>query len=184
MWQGRQTRTAIAAQHGAEQAASALVLHLQGGGDLAPVPVTDLPLADEESAYADVLCSTARFYGSETVLPPSRAGYYENHPTFGRRWVPNRRLDARRREEAAAAAAERWRDQTPARVVLTSTGLRLMPAGSPKTWLPFDHTLLTGVTTGSLEVVLTYSVCAPLLLAGPAAPWLGVAIDYLHRIAL
>ncbi|MFF1420633.1 hypothetical protein [Streptomyces sp. NPDC058280] len=51
------------------------------------------------------------------------------------------------------------------------------------TWLPFDHSLLTGVTLGHHEVVLSYSVCAPLLLAGPAAPWLGVAIEHRRRTA-
>lgn len=184
MWQGRHTRAEDSVFHETEQAASALVLHLQGGGELAPVPVADLPLADGEIAFADVLCSTARFYGGEVVHPRSDAGYFEDHPSFGRRWVPNHRLNARRRQEAAAAAEEHWRDHTPARVVLTSTGLRLRPSSSPTTWLPFDHALLTGMTAGHPEVVLSYSVCAPLLLAGPAAPWLRVAIEHLRRSAL
>ncbi|WP_256255542.1 hypothetical protein [Streptomyces sp. MUSC 14] len=163
-------------------AASALAAHLHGGGELVPVQVDDLPLADGEVAFADVTCSVARFYGSEVVCPPS-TGYFENHPTFGRRWVANNRLDARRRQEAEDAAAPQWRDHTAARVVLTSTGLRLRPHRSP-TWLPFDHALLTGVTAGRPEVVLSYSVCAPVLLAGPAAPWLGVAIEHLRCPAM
>lgn len=182
MWRRRQGRAEDAARPDAVQAGSALALHLQNGGELAAVQVDDLPLADGEIALADVTCSVARFYGTDIVDPRS-AGYFENHPAFGRRWVPNRRLDARRRQEAEAAAEPQWRDHTVARVVLTSTGVRLKPSGS-STWLPFDHALLSGVTTGQPEVVLSYSVCAPLLLTGPAAPWLGVAIVHLRRTAI
>ncbi|MFB7651534.1 MULTISPECIES: hypothetical protein [unclassified Streptomyces] len=138
-----------------------------------------LPLADGEVAFADVACSAARFYGTEVVYPRP-AGYFENHPTFGQQWVPNRRLDGRRSREAEDAAVPQWRDHTAARVVLTSTGVRLKPTGSP-TWLPFDHALLTVVSAGQPEAVLSYSVCAPVLLSGWAAPWLGVAIEHLRR---
>ncbi|MEV5059837.1 hypothetical protein AB0K94_01965 [Streptomyces sp. NPDC053794] len=141
--------------------------------------MADLPLAADETALADVMCSAARFYATDVVYP-RQAGYFEDHPTFGRRWVANNQLDARQRQEAENAAAQQWRDQMPARVVLTSTGVRLRPSGSAD-WMPFDHALLSGVTTGYSEVVLSYTVCAPLLLAGPAAPWLGVAIEHLHH---
>ncbi|GAB2787876.1 hypothetical protein [Streptomyces daliensis] len=177
MQPGGRTSTSDAVRDDAEQAASALAQHLRAGGALTPLPVPDLPLAEGEHTYADVTCMVARFYGTE-VAYPARAGYFEDHPAFGRRWVSNRRLDARRRLEAEAAAEEQWRDHVSARVVLTSTGLRLLPSGEQK-WLPFDHAFLTGVQGGS-EIVLTYSVCAPLLLAGPAAPWLGVAVDHLE----
>ncbi|MFF4500371.1 hypothetical protein [Streptomyces sp. NPDC001401] len=182
MWLRRRDRAGDAVRPDAVHAASALAFHLQGGGELVPVQVDDLPLADGEVAFADVTCSAARFYGTEVVYPQS-AGYFENHPAFGRRWVPNNRLDARRRQEAEETAAPQWRDHTVARVVLTSTGVRLRPPQSP-TWLPFDHALLTEVSAGQPEVVLSYSVCAPLLLAGPAAPWLGVAIEHLRRPAI
>ncbi|UNZ18175.1 hypothetical protein [Streptomyces sp. 891-h] len=175
MWRARQTST-DAGHLNAEQSASALAQHLQAGGALAPIPVTDLALAEEERAYADVACAAARFYGTDVIYPP-RAGYFEHHPSFGRRWVPNRRLDARRSGEAEADAQERWRDHMPARVVLTSIGLRLQPPGS--NWLPFDHALLTHAERRPSGVVLSYSVCAPLFLSGSAAPWLGVAIQHL-----
>ncbi|WP_251058502.1 MULTISPECIES: hypothetical protein [unclassified Streptomyces] len=139
-------------------------------------------MAEGELALADVMCSAARFYGTDVVSPRS-AGYFEDHPTFGRRWVPNPQLDARRHREAEAVAEPQWRDHTPARLVLTSIGVRLRPSGSP-TWLPFDHSLLSAVTAGHAEVVLSYTVCAPLLLAGPAAPWLGVAIEHLRHASL
>ncbi|MFF7166847.1 hypothetical protein ACFZBP_36615 [Streptomyces sp. NPDC008086] len=126
------------------------------------------------------MATTARFYGTEPALPPNRpAGYYEDHPAFGRRWVPNPRLDARRRREAEAAASPRWRDCAPARVVLTSTGLRIRTAYAPATWLPFDHCLLTQVVVEPHETVLSYNVCAPLLLAGPAASWIGIVTEHI-----
>lgn len=183
MWRGRRNQVEDSARHEAETPAAALVHHLQSGGALAPVRVSDLPLAAGEMAFADVSCETGRFYGTEVVYPRARAGYYEDHPAFGRRWVSNPRLNGRRRQEAEAAAEPCWRDRAPARVVLTSTGLRLRPAYAPQTWLPFDHCLLTGVTVGDSEVVLSYSVCVPLLLAGPAASWLGVAIEHLRHVA-
>ncbi len=144
-----------------------------------PVPVTGLALAAGEVAFADVQCSAARFYGTDVDYPAS-TGYFEHHPTFGRRWVSNRRLDARRHQEAEDAALPQWRDHTAARVVLTSVGVRLLPQGA-REWMSFDHALLTGVTAAPPAVVLSYSTCAPLLLSGPAAPWLGVAIEHLLR---
>ncbi|MFJ8628548.1 hypothetical protein ACIRD3_37695 [Kitasatospora sp. NPDC093550] len=178
MWRRRQHRTVETARAEGEQAASALAVHLQSGGQLVPVEAADVPLADGETVFADVWCSAARFYGTDVVYPRS-AGYWENHPTFGRQWVPNPH-DARRRREAEAAAEPQWRDHTPARLVLTSTGVRLKPTGSP-TWMPFDHCLLTDLTAGPSELVLSYSVCAPLLVSGPAVPWLVVAIEHLRQ---
>ncbi|MFF5567675.1 hypothetical protein ACFY7Z_20500 [Streptomyces sp. NPDC012623] len=180
MWSRRRGRAADAVRADAVQAASALAVHLQGGGGLLPVQVDSLALATGEVAFADVACSAARFYGTDVDYPPSGSGYFEDHPTFGRRWVTNRRLDARRRQEAENAALPQWRDHTMARVVLTSIGVRLLPVRVGD-WLPFDHALLTGVTDEQSAVVLSYSVCAPVLLSGPAAPWLGVAIDHLRR---
>lgn len=182
MWTRRRDRAEDAASPDPVQAASALTVHLQGAGSLLPVPVEDVPLADGEVAFADVTCSTARFYGTEVAYPRSSAGYFEDHPTFGRRWVSNGRLDARRRHEAEVAARPQWRDPAMARVVLTSIGVRLLPTGSPS-WLPFDHALLAEVAEEQSTVVLSYSVCAPVLLAGAAAPWLGVAIEHLRRTA-
>lgn len=179
MWRRRRDQAEGPTRTDAAQAASSLALYLQSGGELAPTQVGDLPLSDGEIAFADVTCSAARFYETEVVYPRSR-GYFENHPTFGRQWVSTNRLDARRRQEAEDGAAPQWRDHTAARVVLTSTGVRLKPTGSPA-WLPFDHALLTGVTAVQPGLVLSYSVCAPLLLSGAAAPWLGVAIEHLRR---
>ncbi|MFD5553784.1 hypothetical protein ACFWIA_08080 [Streptomyces sp. NPDC127068] len=184
MWRRRRSRGEGGVRPDGVQAASTLALYLQSGGELAPVQVADLHLTEGEIAFADVMCSAARFYGTEVVYPyPRSTGYVEDHPSFGQRWVPNRRLNARRHREAEAAAEPRWRDHTPARLMLTSAGIRLRPPGSP-TWLPFDHSLLSGVTLGRSEVVLSYTVCAPLLLTGPAAPWLGVAIEHLRRTTL
>ncbi|MFF1693532.1 hypothetical protein ACFVXC_07910 [Streptomyces sp. NPDC058257] len=180
MWSRRRDRAEDAARADAVQAASALTGHLQGGGSLVPVQAGGLALAADEIAFADVACSAARFYGTEVDYPTSASGYLQDHPTFGRQWVSNGRLDARRRQEAEDAALPQWRDHTAARVVLTSIGVRLLPAGS-RDWLPFDHALLTGVTDEESAVVLSYAVCAPLLLAGPAAPWLGIAINHLRQ---
>lgn len=94
--------------------------------------------------------------------------------------MSNGRLDARRRQEAEDTALPQWRDHTAARVVLTSAGVRLLPLGTPE-WMPFDHALLAEVSAEPPAVVLSYSTCAPLLLAGPAAPWLGVAIEHLRQ---
>lgn len=179
MWSRWRDREEGAARADAVRAASALAVHLQRGGALQPVRVNGLALVTGEVAFADLACSAARFYGTEINHPPS-AGYFEDHPTFGRQWVSNGRLDARRRREAEDAALPRWRDHTPARTVLTSVGVRLLPVGSGD-WLPFDHALLTGVTEEQSAIVLSYGVCAPLLLTGTAAPWLGVAIDHLRR---
>lgn len=165
-----------------EQAAAELANYLSTGGQLVPIPVDGLVLGKGEAAIADVGCSTARFYGTKVVYPRGHAGYFENHPTFGQRWVPNRRLDARRRQEAEAAACEQWREHASARVVLTSVGVRHNRAGI-SAWLPFDHELLVdaSVPLGESTAVLSYSVCPPLLLAGPAAPWLGTAIRHLTQ---
>ncbi|MEU9120556.1 hypothetical protein AB0C96_11965 [Streptomyces sp. NPDC048506] len=180
MWLRRRNRGQDTTRPDAAQAATALALHLQGGGELTPVPVDGPPLADGEVAFADAQCSAARFYGTEVDYPSSTNGYFEDHPTFGRRWVTNGRLDARRRQEAEDSALPQWRDHTAARVVLTSVGVRLLPVGT-NDWLPFDHALLSGIAAKPSAVVLSYSVCAPLLLSGPAAPWLGVAIEHLHQ---
>ncbi|MYU02184.1 hypothetical protein GTY74_34155 [Streptomyces sp. SID8350] len=179
MWSRRRDRAEDTVRIDAAQSASALSQHLHDGGGLAPVPVTGLALAAGEIAFADVPCTAARFYGTDIDYPTS-TGYFEHHPTFGRRWVSNRRLDARRRQEAEDAALPQWRDHTAARVVLTSAGVRLLPRGA-REWMPFDHALLTGVTDEPATVVLSYSACAPLLLSGPAAPWLGVAIEHLRH---
>ncbi|MEW1674903.1 hypothetical protein AB0O47_16880 [Streptomyces noursei] len=179
MWSRRRDRAEDAVRADAAQAASALTLHLQGGGRLVPIQVNGLALAAGEVAFADVTCSAARFYGTDVDYPTS-TGYFENHPTFGRRWVTNSRLDARRQQEAEDAALPQWRDHTAARVVLTSAGVRLLPVDA-REWMPFDHALLTGVAVEPPAVVLSYSTCAPLLLTGPAAPWLGVAIEHLHH---
>ncbi|WND36409.1 hypothetical protein RI578_19905 [Streptomyces sp. BB1-1-1] len=180
MWSRRRDRAEDAVRADAVQAASALTVHLQGGGNLVPVQADGLALAAGEVAFADVACSAARFYGTEVDYPTSASGYFEDHPTFGRRWVSNGRLDARRRQEAEDAALPQWRDHTAARVVLTSTGVRLLPLRA-REWMPFDHALLTGVAAEPSAVVLSYSTCAPLLLSGPAAPWLGVAIEHLRH---
>ncbi len=180
MWRRRQNQAEDAVRPDGVQAASALALHLQNGGPLTPVPMADFPLAEGEVALADVWCSAARFYGTEVEHRRS-TGYFETHPTFGQQWVANP-LDARRRREAEAAAEPQWRDHTPARLVLTSAGVRLRPSGSPD-WLPFDHSLLTAVTTGPAELVLSYAVCAPVLITGPAAAWLGVTIEHLRQTA-
>ncbi|MFJ8748725.1 hypothetical protein ACIREO_05205 [Streptomyces sp. NPDC102441] len=179
MWSRRRDRAEDGVRADAEQAASALTLHLQDGGGLLPVQVNGLALAAGEVAFADVSCSAARLYGTDVDYPTS-TGYFEHHPTFGRRWVTNRRLDARRRQEAEDAALPQWRDHTAARVVLTSAGVRLLPQGA-REWMPFDHALLTGVTAEPSAVVLAYSTCAPVLLSGPAVPWLGVAIEHLRH---
>lgn len=179
MWSRRRDRAEDAVRSDAVQAASALTLHLQDGGGLVPVQVHGLALAAGEVAFADASCSAARFYGTDVDYPTS-TGYFEHHPTFGRRWVTNRRLDARRQQEAEDAALPQWRDHTAARVVLTSAGVRLLPRGA-REWMPFDHALLTGVTAEPPTVVLSYSTCAPLLLSGPAVPWLGVAIEHLRH---
>ncbi|MGX2994880.1 hypothetical protein JNUCC64_11370 [Streptomyces sp. JNUCC 64] len=178
MWRRQQNHAEQTARAEGVHAASALAVHLQNGGRLEPIQATDVPLAEGETALADVWCSAARFYGTDVVQLRS-TGYFEDHPSFGRQWVPNPH-EARRRREAEAAAEPQWRDHTPARLVLTSTGVRLRPTGSP-TWMPFDHCLLAGLTTGPGELVLSYSVCAPLLIAGTAAPWLGVAIEHLRQ---
>lgn len=180
MWTRRSDRAKDAALADAVQAASALALHLQGGGSLVPVQANGVALAAGEVAFVDVTCSAARFYGTEVDYPTAGSGYFEDHPTFGRRWVSNGRLDARRQQEAENSALPQWRDHAAARVVLTSTGVRLLPLGA-REWMPFDHALLTGVAAEPPAVVLSYSTCAPLLLSGPAAPWLGVAIEHLRH---
>ncbi|MFD6538920.1 hypothetical protein, partial [Streptomyces goshikiensis] len=178
MWRRQQTQDEEIAYAEGVHAASALAVHLHNGGQLVPVEAADVPLAEGEVVLADLWASAARFYGTDVESPRS-SGYYESHPTFGRQWVPNPH-ETRRRREAEAAAEPQWRDHTPARVVLTSTGVRLRPASSP-TWMPFDHCLLTAVTADPGGLVLSYSVCAPLLVAGPAAPWLAVAVEHLRR---
>ncbi|MFE7114821.1 hypothetical protein ACFU99_05280 [Streptomyces sp. NPDC057654] len=169
-----------AAHYEAGQAAAGLARHLEAGGALASVPAPGLALDPGETAYADVTCGMARFYPTDVVYQQG-AGYFESHPTFGRQWVPNRRLDARRRQQAEAEAQAQWRDHTSARVVFTSDGLRINPAGAPADWLPFDHVLLSGISVAAArhELMLSYSVCAPLLLAGQAALWLSIAVRHL-----
>lgn len=181
MRQSRQQAEREAARDEGQQAAARLEAHLQAGGLLTPIQAPGLPLDDGEMAYADVSCWIAHLYATETVYPRAQAGYYEYHPTFGQRWIRNPKLEARRRQQAEDDARERWRDHTAARVVLTSIGLRVNKTTAPDAWLPFDHGLLTDTAVDAArgEVVLSYSVCAPLLLAGAAAPWLGVAVDYL-----
>ncbi|MFE6737555.1 hypothetical protein [Streptomyces tubercidicus] len=168
-----------AARYEAEQAAVQLNQHLQGGGSLVPVPAAGLALDAGETAYADVACGVARWYATDVIRPP-RTGYYEDHPSFGRRWVPNRRLDARRRQQAEAEAQACWRDHCHGRVVLTSDGLRIL-SDQTAAWLLFDHALLTSITVAPArhELTVSYSVCAPVLLSGLAVPWLAVALPFL-----
>ncbi len=164
-----------------KRAADELAAALRSGACLPSVQAPSLSLDPGEVAHADVTCGTARFYGTEVVYPQGRAGYFEDHPTFGRRWVGNRRLEARRRRDAEIDAQERWREHTAARVVLTSQGFRLRPIPFGAEWLPFDHVLLTGAAPvpDREQVELSYSTCAPLLLTGTAVPWLVVALDNL-----
>jgi hypothetical protein len=152
-----------------EEKATQLSRAAEHGAVMPTARVGGLVLEPGEVAYADVICGTARYYATYPVVPPE-AGYFEVHPAFGRRWVSNRRLNNRRRQEAEAVARLQWRDHTVARVVLTSVGLRVCPSGNAE-WLPFDHSLLTGMTDSGEEdgVVLTYDCCPPLLLTGPAA---------------
>ncbi|MFD6417014.1 hypothetical protein [Streptomyces sp. NPDC060194] len=167
-------------QAGAAQAAFELAQHLQADGGLAPIQVGGYALVDGEVAFADVTCWASRYYGTG-VVRPRPAGFFEDHPAFGRRWVSNRGLDARRLREAEAAAEPQWRDHTTARVLFTSLGLRVMPCRETA-WLPFDHALLTSVAPGSSEVVLSYTTCAPLRLGGESADWLGMALDHVRRM--
>jgi len=162
-----------------EEKAAQLSQAVAHGAVLPTVRVEGLVLEPGEVAYADVVCGTARYYATHPVLPPE-AGYFEVHPAFGRRWVSNRRLNARRCQETEAVAQLQWRDHSTARVVLTSLGLRVCPSGTVE-WLPFDHALLTGVTDAGEGggVVLTYACCPPLLLVGPGATPLGNTISYL-----
>ncbi|MFI5803372.1 hypothetical protein [Streptomyces sp. NPDC051561] len=160
-----------------QEAAASLAQYLEAGGNLQPAPVPGLPLKNGEMPYADVRCGVARWYATEVDYPRGRAGYYEDHPTFGRRWVDNPRLAARRDYEAEIAAQERWRGHSEARVALTSVGLRIWERSNAE-WLPFDHALLTGVEflPGSDHMMLTYQTCEPVLLTGQAIPWLAVAL--------
>ncbi|MEU4205338.1 hypothetical protein AB0F64_36125 [Streptomyces sp. NPDC026294] len=164
-----------------QRAADELAAALRSGACLPSVQAPGLSLDPGEDVHADVMCGTARFYGTEVAYPQGRVGYFEDHPTFGRRWVDNRQLEARRRRDAEIDAQDRWRDHTAARVVLTSQGFRLRPAPYGSDWLPFDHVLLTGMKPRPAcgQVVLTYSTCAPLHLTGPAVPWLVVALENL-----
>lgn len=161
-------------------AATDLQNHLTAGDMLPIVETLDLPLAPGELPHADVTCMAARLYETPVHSPEGRAGYYENHPTFGQRWFPNPVLEERRRREAELDAQLRWRDHELCRVVLTSTGIHLKSGGE---WVPFDHALLTDISpdqsNGSLA--LTYQPCPPLLLSGVAAPWLGLAISQITR---
>ncbi|MEU8887286.1 hypothetical protein [Streptomyces sp. NPDC048442] len=161
-----------------QEAASALSQYLQAGGSLRPVPAPGLALQSGEVPYTDVTCTMARWYSTEVVYPRGRAGFYEDHPAFGRRWVDNPALAARRAYEAEAEAEERWRDHVSARVVLTSVGLRVIPFRS-RTWLPFDHALLDAyeVMPQQGALALSYTTCAPLLLEGTSAPWVAVALS-------
>ncbi|WP_338684657.1 hypothetical protein QD712_29675 [Streptomyces acidiscabies] len=169
-----------AAHRHAAEAAAQLDAHLHAGGTLIPVPTPGYTPDPGETAYADVMCTTARFYATNPVLPP-RAGYFENHPSLGRRWVTNRRLEARRLEQAVTGTQERWHDFEQARVLLTSAGLRISLVSAPGNWLSFDHALLTVLTANPAcqELVLSYSVCAPLLLAGFMIPRLETVFRYI-----
>ncbi|MEU7230072.1 hypothetical protein [Streptomyces chrestomyceticus] len=164
-----------------QRAADELAAALRAGARLPSVQAPGLPLDPGEVVHAYVFCDTARFYGTDVVYPQGRVGYFEDHPTFGRRWVDNRQAEARRCREAEIDAQERWRDHATARVVLTSHGFRLCPVPPGVEWLPFDHVLLTGAAPDPDrgQVMLSYSTCAPLLLTGAAVPWLVVALDRL-----
>ncbi|MFC7928739.1 hypothetical protein [Streptomyces cinereoruber] len=177
----RHRRAEAPARYDADTAAAQLEVYLQAGGSLRPVQLDDLALDQGEVAFADVRCTMARYYATTVTYPKAPAGYYEDHPAFGRRWVPNHRLDARRRRAAEVEAQERWRDHAGARLVLTSEGLRINPLDAPGTWLPFDHALLTHIAAAPArrELVLSYSVCEPLLLSGNVVPWLSVALHSL-----
>lgn len=117
---------------GAGDGAAQLDAHLRAGGTLTPVPTPGYTPDPGEAAYADVMCTTARFYATDSVQPP-RAGYFENHPSLGRRRVTNRRLDAQRLQQAEAQTQEQWRDHEWARVLLTSEGIHINPPNSPDT---------------------------------------------------
>ncbi|MEV4134580.1 hypothetical protein AB0J72_20715 [Dactylosporangium sp. NPDC049742] len=152
--------------------------HLHAGGELAALPPGSVRLNPGEVAYADTMLGYARFYGTTVT--------YERNSTFllgsaafvAAGMAATAIANSSAKQRAAAQAAAQWRDHATVRTILTNQ--RLM-CDYRNRWLSFWHngiTELQGDVTQWL-FVLRYEVGDPIMLHGPAAPWLTVSIAHL-----
>jgi len=149
--------------------------YLANGGEAAQVPPGSLRLAPGEVAYVDTGVGYARFYG-KNVTYQTTSGFLMGSAAFVAAGVVGnalRNTSAKRRAEAEAAA--QWRDQAHVRAVVTNHRILTDVQGR---LLDFWH---EGVVefTGDLSqpmIMLRYQVGHPLLLHGPAVPYVAVVL--------
>ncbi|MBA0053664.1 hypothetical protein E0L36_23185 [Streptomyces sp. AJS327] len=165
----------------AVDAAKDLESHLATGGAFLSIAVSGMQLPPDEYAVADVWCTSSLYYAAPIEYPVGRAGFFENHPDLGHRWVDNPRLDRKRRDAAEREAAARWRDDVPTRAVLTGSALHLLRQDAAG-WSGYGHDQLLSCVTDhqALGTSLGYRGCLPVRLTGAAVPWLAVALNHLR----
>ena len=152
-----------------------LYARLLGGDELAVTPPTALRLNPDEVPHAETVIGYARFYGTAVQYRQSNSFWFGSATFVAAGMAAEAIGNASARRRAEAAAAAQWRDHAIVRCVLTNHRLLCDYSGS---WLSFWH---NGVVEflGDLarwSFVLRYEVGEPLMLHGPGAPWLAVAV--------
>jgi hypothetical protein len=156
-------------------AAGELFRHVVTGGDLAPLPASPVIVAPGEYPYADLPVEYSRFYGMDvtyrtnSVIPFGR-------PTFIITALAANALgNAVARSRARSQAAAQWREQQIAGALLTSQRLSI---GTQVGRLSFWHQGLAEFLPqpDRFNLVLIFHDTEPVMLRGPGAPWLSVAM--------
>lgn len=156
-------------------AAGELFRHMVTGGSLDPLGATPVILQPGEYAFADLSLEYSRLYGMDVT--------YENRTVipFGSpafvigALAANAVGNAVTRSRARAQAATTWRERQIAAVMLTSERLSIGTHGGR---LSFWHgglaEFLPAPDAFTLELI--FHDTTPLMLRGPGAPWLSVAM--------
>jgi hypothetical protein len=148
-------------------------------GDPLPIPeYSSLVLGQDETLHMDAPVEYARFYGID-VTYRQRSVVAVGSPVFVLGALAANGIgNAAARSSARRMAAPQWREFQVARAVLTDQ--RLL-AHTRSGWLSFWHSGMAEYRPDprGFALVLTYPDCEPVLLRGPAVPWVCVALAWL-----
>jgi hypothetical protein len=155
-----------------------LYAHLAGGGRPAPLPPGPVRLEPGETGHAEGILGYARYYGTSVSYRQNSSLWFGSTGFVLAGMAAESMSNSAARNRAHAAAAPQWRDRANVRTLLTDRRFLCDYGGR---WLSFWH---KGVAEfhGDLSqwmFVLRYQVGEPLMLHGPAAPWIAVCAAYL-----